>query len=192
MADPLRTERVVLRDGRAVIIRPATLEDAAGLIENINTVVAEDVYILIDSVPMDLNAERRWLASFDGKRSALLVGCDGPRIVGQVDCHGGRFTKNRHVGTVGIAIRDGWREIGLGRILMGRILEWMRARGFLKAQLCVFATNVRATRLYESLGFQIEGARRQAIRIRGEFIDEIMMGLWLGERTPPRRDEGAS
>ena len=73
------------------------------------------------------------------------------------------------------------RIVGLGRFLMNRILEWMRVRGFKKAELCVFASNTRARRLYESLGFLEEGIRRRRVRIRDAYEDEVFMGLWLGE-----------
>ena len=91
----------------------------------------------------------------------------------------GRIRKTTTVGGIGIVIRDGWREVGLGRLLMERILEWMRAQGLEKAELAVFATNVRARRLYESLGFVEEGVRRGHVRIRGAYVDEVLMGLWL-------------
>jgi len=181
MADPMRSEEIVLRDGRKVAIRPTTLDDAERLLDNINRICAEDVYLMMDEVPWDLDRERRWLSEFDGEQNVLFVALaqDGS-LVGQVDSHAGRFPKIRHVGTIGIAIRDGWREIGLGRILMDRILEWMRARGFRKAELSVFAMNVRARRLYEAKGFREEGVRAKGVRIRGEYVDEILMGLWLG------------
>src|SRR5213593_4443891 len=122
MADPMRAEKVTLKDGRKVVVRPARLRDAESLLRN---------------------------------------------------------AKTRHVGGIGIAIRDGWREVGLGRILMERILEWMRARGFKKAELSVFGSNGRARRLYESLGFESEGISRRHLLIRGSYEDEILMGLWL-------------
>ncbi len=179
MADPMRKEDVVLRDGRKVHVRPSTLDDAEPLLDNINRVCAEEVYLLMDRVAYDLDAERQWLSEFDGERNVLFVATSGVDIVGQADCHGGEHSKTRHAGLIGIAIRDGWREVGLGEVLMLRILEWMRARGFHKAHLSVFATNTRARRLYESLGFEVEGVRRRQFRIRGEFADEIIMGLWL-------------
>ncbi|OGS49379.1 MAG: hypothetical protein A3K68_02530 [Euryarchaeota archaeon RBG_16_68_13] len=176
----MREEEVRLQDGPAIRIRPATLDDAAALLENINLVCAEEVFLLMDDVPYDLEREREWIAGFDGQRSALFLAVHDGAIVGQVDCRGGEFSKTRHVGLVGIAIRDGWREVGLGRILMSRILEWMRARSFRKADLSVFATNTRARRLYESMGFEVEGIQRRQFRIRGEYVDGIQMGLWLG------------
>ncbi|HKZ98000.1 MAG TPA: GNAT family N-acetyltransferase [Thermoplasmata archaeon] len=181
MADPLREEAVALRDGRRLSIRPVRAGDEEALLENVNLVAAEHAYLLMDRVPVDLDAERAWIASFDGERSALFLAVDGDAIVGQADCRGGEFPKIAHSGVIGIAVRDGWREAGLGRILMERVLEWMRSRGFLTARLSVFASNVRARRLYESLGFEVEGTRRKHVRIHGELVDEVLMALWLRE-----------
>ncbi len=178
MADPLRAERVTLRDGRAVVVRPASVDDAEETFKNINLIGAEQVYIMIDRID-NLDEERRWLSSFDGIRSLLLLALAGREVVGSAYCHGGTYPKDRHVGGIGIVVRDGWREVGLGRLLMERILEWMRAQGLEKAELAVFATNDRARRLYESLGFVEEGVRRGHVRIRGAYVDEVLMGLWL-------------
>lgn len=179
MADPLRSEIASLRDGRSVVIRPAVEDDAASLLDSINEVCQEAVYLLLDAVPRDLEAERRWIASFDRVRSVLFVALDGDVIVGQADCHGGQSSKNRHTGLIGIVIRDGWREEGLGRILLERVLEWMRQRGFEKACLEVFSTNARARHLYESLGFVVEGTREGQFKIRGEYVDDVIMARWL-------------
>jgi RimJ/RimL family protein N-acetyltransferase len=177
--DPLRAEEVALRDGRHVVVRPATFEDAPALARNVNLVSAEEIYIMFEGTE-DLEGERTWLAAFDGIRNVLFVADDRGEVVGAADCHGGSFDKDRHVGGIGIAIRDGFREVGLGRILMLRVLEWMKARSFEKAELALFATNTRAQRLYESLGFRVEGVKKDHVRIRGSCVDEVWMGLWLG------------
>ena len=178
MADPMRAETVTLKDGRRVNIRPSRLSDAESLLRNVNLVGKEDVYIMLDRGP-NLDEERQWLRTFDGLRRVLLVADSQGETVGSTDCTPGTFAKTYHVGAVGIAIRDGWRGVGLGRMLMDRILEWMRARGFKKAELAVFASNDRARRLYESLGFEDEGIRRRHVLIRGDYVDEILMGMWL-------------
>lgn len=175
----MRAEVITLRDGRAILLRPATMDDAESTLRNVNRIGAEEIYIMIEAVP-SLPEERRWLSAFDGVRHVLFVAVADGEVVGAADCHGGKFPKDRHVGGIGIAIQDGWREAGLGRCMMERILEWMRAHGFAKAELAVFATNHRARRLYESLGFVEEGNRRRHVFIRGEYVDEILMGLWLG------------
>ncbi len=179
MADPMRAEEVMLKDRRRVVIRPSRLSDAESLLRNVNLVGREEVYILIDQLAPDLEHERQWLSTFDGVRAILFVADAAGEAIGSADCHAGTYAKTRHVGGIGIAIRDGWRGVGLGRMLMERILEWMRARGFKKAELAVFGTNARAHRLYESLGFENEGVSRRHVLIRGAYVDEILMGLWL-------------
>src|SRR5436309_14366143 len=121
--------------------------------QNVNPIGRKEHYILNDEIGPNLNEERQWLGTFDGVRTVLFVADAGGEAIGSADCHAGRYAKTRHVGGIGIAIRDGWRGVGLGRMLMERILEWMRVRGFKKAELAVFGTNARAHRLYESLGF---------------------------------------
>src|SRR5438046_8312314 len=132
MADPLRAEVVTWRDGRSVVVRPASVDDAEETFKNINLIGAEQVYIMIDRID-NLDEERRWLSSFDGIRSVLLLALAGREVVGSADCHGGTYPKDRHVGGVGIAIRDGWREVGLGRVLLDQIHEWRRDQVFEKA-----------------------------------------------------------
>lgn len=178
----MRSDQVALRDGRTVQVRPARMEDAESTLRNVNRVGEERIYIMIERVP-DLRQERRWLSDFDGVRNVLFVAIADDEVIGAADCHAGTFPKDAHVGGIGIAIQDGWREAGLGRYLMMRVLEWMRSRGFEKAELAVFATNHRARHLYESLGFVDEGVRRKHLRIRGEYVDEILMGLWLSPET---------
>ena len=175
----MRSEAVRLRDGRAATIRPATVEDAEQIQESINSVGAEVVYIMAESVGSDLEAERGWIREFDGVSSVLFVAVVGGRIVGQADVHPGRPPKETHVGTISIAIREGYREVGLGRALMERILEWMQDREFRKACLQVFSTNSRAIALYKALGFEVEGVRKRQYRIRDDWVDDVMMGKWL-------------
>lgn len=172
-------ERHRLRDGREIVIREATESDAASLLENINLVGAEEVYILTDRVEPDLEAERAWIRGFEGLDSVLFVADADGTIVGQADGRRGVLKKNAHTATLGIAIRDGWREAGLGTMLVEKILEWMRARGVEKACLEVFSSNERAIALYRRLGFEEEGRKRRHFKIGEEYVDDIQMAKWL-------------
>ncbi len=177
--DALRSEAVRLKDGRTATIRPASLDDAPRLLEIINAIGAEAVYLLTDNIGTDVEEERRYILEYDGAGAVLLVAEVGGTIVGQADVQPGRWPKESHVGVVGIAILDGFRGVGLGRAMMDRTLEWMRDRQFKKACLEVFATNERAIALYRHLGFEVEGVRRRQYRVRGEWVDDVLMGKWL-------------
>jgi len=177
--DALRSETVRLRDGRTTTIRPAAVDDAAQLLENVNAIGAEIVYLLTEQLGSDVEQEREWIREYDGATSVLLVAEVDGRIVGQADVQPGRYPKESHVGIVGVAIRDGYRGIGLGRAMMDRVLEWMRERGFKKACLEVFSTNEQAIALYRRLGFEVEGVRKRQYRVLGEWVDDVLMGRWL-------------
>src|SRR5438094_9583450 len=111
MADPLRAERVTLRDGRAVLIRPVSVDDAEATLKNINLIGAEQVYIMIERVD-NLDEERRWLSSFDGIRSVLLLALAGRGAVGGADCRGGTYPQDRGGGGVGRASGGAWGQGG--------------------------------------------------------------------------------
>src|SRR3990172_2660296 len=72
-------------------------------------------------------------------------------------------------------------------ILMERALAWMKARRVEKATLEVFATNERAIALYRKMGFEVEAVRKRHYKIRGEYVDDVMMAKWLPEcpQGPP-------
>lgn len=168
-----------MKDGRTVVVRRATEKDAEQLLKNINDVGAEQDWILTESVPWDPRQEREWIRSFNGEQSVLYVAEVDGRIVGQVDAHVSSYPKARHVASLGIAIVNGYRELGIGRILMEQVLAWMKARGVEKAALEVFSTNARAIALYRKMGFEIEGARRRQFKIRGQYVDDVYMAKWL-------------
>lgn len=65
------------------------------------------------------------------------------------------------------AVEYGFQQLNLNRI-----------------HLSVLASNERALRLYEKIGFQREGVLRQAQYKDGEYLDVIVMGLLRGEYVP--------
>ena len=175
---------MVLRDGSEATLRPATPDDAPALLAHVNEIGAEEVYILTERSRKTLDEERAWIASYDGERGRLFVALLHDELVGSADIARGRWTKDRHVADLGIAIRERARGKGLGRALMLACLGWARAAGVRKVTLRVFATNERACRLYRSLGFVDEARLRGAIVLHDVAIDELVMSLWLDDRPP--------
>ncbi len=64
---------------------------------------------------------------------------------------------------------------------MTAALDWAAANpGIEKVTLGVIPDNAPALRLYESLGFIIEGnQRRQFRQPDGTYLDHLMMGKWV-------------
>jgi len=57
---------------------------------------------------------------------------------------------------------------GVGRLLMGRAVEWLQEAGFTSATLWVLTDNVRARRFYEAGGWRADGTER--LDDRGSFV----------------------
>ncbi len=168
-----------MKDGRTVVVRRAIERDAEQLLRNINEVGAEEDWILTEAMPWDPRQEREWIRTFDDMNSVLYVAEVDGRVVGQIDAHISTYPKAHHVASLGIAIVKAYRELGIGRALMERVLAWMKARGVEKANLEVFSTNSRAIALYKKLGFEIEGSRKRQFKIRGQYVDDVYMAKWL-------------
>ncbi len=82
--------------------------------------------------------------------------------------------ESAHVGELGILVHRDHRGSGAGRALMRRSLE-LAARRFEVVRLSVFATNVRARRLYEEFGFAYVGTIPRVVRRGSDYFDEVLM-----------------
>ncbi|MHA1647370.1 MAG: GNAT family N-acetyltransferase [Promethearchaeota archaeon] len=86
--------------------------------------------------------------------------------------------KNR-VGSLGIMIgeKSAWNK-GYGTEAMKLLVEYgFRELNMNRIELEVFASNPRAKRCYEKVGFKEEGCKRQAQFINGKYIDEYFMSI---------------
>src|SRR5262249_39092950 len=82
------------------------------------------------------------------------VALAGKDVVGFVFCHVLRMRKEpaRELLLYEIGVRSAWRRRGVGRRLIGAMVEWMRAEGIVTAW--VLAGHAGAERFYEACGFK--------------------------------------
>ena len=84
----------------------------------------------------------------------------------------------------GVFVSPDWRREGLARKLFARVQAFAREEGVLQIHLCVNAENLRARKLYRSLGFASFGVEPRAMRVGDRFFDEEHMVLRLDARFP--------
>jgi ribosomal protein S18 acetylase RimI-like enzyme len=85
----------------------------------------------------------------------------------------------RHAGRMGMGVLPGYRGAGVGRRLLTETLGAARALGMERVDLEVFASNEAAIALYRKLGFVVEGIKRRARKLDGEYDDDLIMALFL-------------
>ena len=89
--------------------------------------------------------------------------------------------KDRHKGVIwGVYARRTVRGRGVGRELISKLIERARREpGLEQIQLTVSSSQSAARELYTSLGFEVFGHERHALKIGDEYVDEDHMVLWL-------------
>ena len=80
-----------------------------------------------------------------------------------------------------VAVRPGLRAQGLGTTLLRRVLDEAQRLGARRATLEVRASNERARRLYERLGFYVAGVRRNYY---SSPVEDALI-LWRDDQKAP-------
>ncbi len=106
-----------------------------------------------------------------------LVGCAEGEVVGQLGLHTfPTHPRRRHVGQIGMAVRDDWQGKGVGTALMQAAVDladnWLNLT---RLELEVFTDNTPAIRLYEKFGFAVEGTLVRFAFRDGQYVDTYMM-----------------
>jgi ribosomal protein S18 acetylase RimI-like enzyme len=92
-----------------------------------------------------------------------------------------RGEKIRHRGGIwGVYVSEECRGKGVGRALLGELIGLAQLLpGMEQVALAVSSQNAGAKSLYESLGFEIYGCERRALKIGDAYVDEELMVLYF-------------
>ena len=64
---------------------------------------------------------------------------------------------------------------------MAELETWARQHQCTRMELTVMVHNERAKRLYLARGFEVEGTKRNSLKVDGKYVDELYMStLWEG------------
>lgn len=106
-----------------------------------------------------------------------LVACVDGEVIGQIGLHTSpNRPRRRHVGEIGMAVRDDWQGKGVGTALMQATLDladkWVNLS---RLELEVYTDNEPAIKLYQKFGFAIEGTGIDFAFRDGQFVDVYFM-----------------
>lgn len=172
------------RDGRKVTLRTPKWEDLDDMLDFINSLVEEEAMILMET-KQTRDQEVDWLARGlsnleKDKEIRVVAEVDG-RMVGQCGV-APRFGRMSHVGRLGISVKEGYREIGIGQELMMEVERHAGRLGMEKIMLEVFAINDRAIHVYEKMGYVVVGRIPGDVKYRGGYVDSLVMVKELAKK----------
>ncbi len=165
------------KDGRIVLLRSPRWTDLDDLLAFINSLVEEGAEILRDQ-PVTREEEAEWL----GRRLAQVANGEVVWVVAEIDgavVASADLTPgegySQHVGTLGLAVKWGYRDIGVGSALLTALISHAKAKGLQLLTLTVFSSNARAIHVYERAGFRETGRIPRGLLKDGTYRDHVLM-----------------
>ncbi len=171
-----------------VVIRPATVSDAAGLGTLHRGIYGEGRWFVGDGSPTTETLRGR-IRALAPTRSLYLVAAETgdlgtktalkSELRGWLELHRLTPQKLEHVAVLTLAVGEPFRRRGLAGALLAHAYPWAREVGVLKIQLSVRARNAAAVSLYEREGFELEGRERSQVFDDEGFEDNLLMAKFL-------------
>ena len=169
-------ERAPHADDPEIVIRRTQPDDAAAF-----AAVLAGPRAVWGTMQLPFPSTIQWRERLESNPDSLVslaacVGDPGGDVVGSIALMGIEAPRQRHVASLGMAVRDDWQGRGVGTKLMAAVLDladnWLQVT---RVELSVFPDNEPAVRLYTASGFEVEGTSRQAVFRDGEYIDILQM-----------------
>ena len=165
-------------------INRADLRKAKEFQNFINSLVGKGAHILINkklTYQEEVTFLESTLKNTKSKAGVFLVAEHANTVIGTASIKLEKWRRN-HIGKFGIAIRDGYRRMGLGKYLMSETVTF--AKKGLKPrpkmiQLEVSVNNKAAIKFYKKMGFKTVAKIPKQIQYKGELMDEFIMILYL-------------
>ena len=165
-----------------MIIRKPKVSDAESLLKLTYTLDEETKFMMFEpgerktTVEEQENIINSFLSSVS---KAMFVAELDEQIVGFVVGIGNNANRNKHSMYCVIGIRQSATGQGIGSKLLSELERWAKEHDFTRMELTVMEHNERAKRLYLSHGFEIEGTKRNSLRVDGKYVNEFYMSKLL-------------
>jgi L-phenylalanine/L-methionine N-acetyltransferase len=171
-----KAKSVLLKDERRVKLRPYDPSDKEGLVSMYAALSQESLQWSMP--PYNRQRVERWTTN--AENSIILIALDRGKIVGHLQISMGTSPRVREIGELFIYLHQEYQNVGLGTAQMREGIRIAKERHLHRVELSVVADNHRAIKLYEKVGFEREGLKRENyVGEDGKYHDEVVMGILL-------------
>ena len=178
----MRYESITVKDknGKDIELRSAEVRDAEALLEYLKATNAESPYLICEpeEITLSLEQEKEIIRRKEGsERELLLLAFENGRHIGNVSLMSvGTSVRYEHRCSIAIALYKEYCGRGIGRVMLGTVLDTAKKTGYTQAELEVVTENTGAVRLYESMGFVKYGQLPNSMKYKdGHMVDSFLM-----------------
>ena len=175
----VKPKYIMLKNGKQAVLRAPKEDESKELLLLMKDCAVETSFLLRTVDEIDTGAiedERTWIkGKNESARDCVICAYVDGELAG--DCGISPINdlqKLRHRASLGIGLRQAFWELGLGTALISYAEQTARALGFEQLELDVFATNMRARRLYEKLGFTETGRIPHGQKLSDGSYDDLI------------------
>jgi RimJ/RimL family protein N-acetyltransferase len=165
------------KKGREVTLRTPRWSDLDDMLSFINGLVDEEAMIVIVT-NKTRDEEIEWLANnlkrLEKDQHMCVVAETDGIVVGSCE-FSPRMGNMNHYAMLGISVRDGYRDAGIGQEMMKELERHAPRLGIESIALEVFGINDRAIHVYEKIGYRKTGSFPRGIKYKGEYVDSVLM-----------------
>jgi RimJ/RimL family protein N-acetyltransferase len=188
-----------LANGESCVVRSAVESDTAAVIAHLDRLRGSSAFLISqphDPLPKEDVQRERIVKSLASPTRLILVAqrnCtsgtepNSNPIIAALEFHGHENERIAHHGSFGIGVDSDMRGNGIGRLMILTLLDWAMGHDSLeKISLGAMTTNLRAIRLYTSIGFVEEYREPRFFKLGPEeYVDDLSMAIYVKEGTAP-------
>jgi RimJ/RimL family protein N-acetyltransferase len=162
-------------------IRSIEEEDAIRYVEFLNSIDLDTEFLLWEPGERTITPEavKNQIRNANPQARFHYVAVASDKVVGFLVGIRGTQKRVQHKADFTMGVLSSFGGNGIGKALLQEFEAWARKNELKRIELAVMSHNKRAIELYEKRGFNLEGSRKSSILIRGQFVDENIMGKLL-------------
>lgn len=163
-------------------IREIEPKDAVNFIKLMKQVEKESPFMLFEADERNLEPQQqkqRIEVMKKAGNSTIFLAEENNQLIGYLLAVGGSANRTKHSVYIVIGISSQYRGLGIGTKLFEQLEQWAFEHQIHRLELTVVTRNEAGVRLYEKMGFVIEGTKKHSLSIEGEFVDEYYMAKLL-------------
>jgi len=163
------------------VVRYAQKEDAQGIINILNPIIEDGLFTILDTT-FSTEEEEIFIQNFPSRGVFhVALNPQDSTVVGfqNVEPFANYTHAADHVGIIGTFVDSQYKRQGIASSLFESTFQAAKAKGYEKLFAYVRADNNIALATYLKQGFEVIGTAKKHAKIRGQYIDEILIEKFI-------------